>query len=162
MACYPRGMRLTMIVAVMLAGLPATGCDSQACTLIGCGSSFQIEFERPAWPAGDYKVTLVADGETIECSATFPLQCDGPPACPESSKVVLGLSGCALAPSQQSLTHVEFMQGSTPKSVEVTVHQDDALLGEAAYSPEYSDSHPNGPDCDPKCTSAEAVKLTLQ
>ncbi len=48
---------------------------------------------------------------------------------------------------------------SAPKSVEVRVFQDDVLVG--AYTPVYSESFPNGPDCGPGCVSAESVMLAL-
>lgn len=146
----------------MLAGLlAATGCDSQACTLIGCGPAFQVELQRPEWTAGSYKITVIADGETIECTATLPLKCDAPPPCPGSSNLILGQDGCALDPSEHRLAYLEFTQGSAPKSVEVQVHQDDVLLGEGAYTPEYSESQPNGPDCAPTCVSADSATLAL-
>ncbi|WAS91726.1 hypothetical protein [Nannocystis punicea] len=155
-------MRRKILLAASLACLPAAGCDSQACTLIGCGSSFQIALQRDAWTAGKYEVTVVADGETIECSATLPLQCDAPPACPEASQLLLGLDGCALDPAQHKLGSLEFQQGRAPKSVSVQVRQDGALLGEGEYSPVYSESQPNGPDCEPTCVGAEAVALALK
>ncbi|PCC72931.1 hypothetical protein SAMN02745121_02049 [Nannocystis exedens] len=151
-----------ILLATALASLPSAGCDSQACTLIGCGSTFQIALQRAAWTAGEYTVTVVADGETIECAATLPLQCDAPPACPQSSQLILGLEGCALDPSQHKLGNLEFQQGRAPKSVAVQVLQDGALLGEGQYSPNYSESQPNGPDCEPTCVGADGVTLTLK
>lgn len=154
-------MTTKLVLAALLAGLLATGCETQSCTAIGCGAAFQVEFQRDGWPAGDYEITVVADGETIECSVTMPLQCDAPSPCPESSQVILGREGCALEPSAQKLNYVEFSPGKTPKSVTVKVQQDDALLGEGVYAPAYSESQPNGPDCEPTCKSAESAVLAL-
>lgn len=155
-------MHRKILLALSLACLPSTGCDSQACTLIGCGSTFQIALQRDAWTAGEYTVTVVADGETIECAATLPLQCEAPPACPQNSPFILGLEGCALDPSQHKLGNIEFQQGHAPKSVALQIHQDGALLGEGQYSPTYSESQPNGPDCEPTCVGADSVTLALK
>ena len=49
----------------------------------------------------------------------------------------------------------------TPASVAVSVHHDDALLGEGSYSPTYATSEPNGPDCEPTCKNAPSAELSL-
>jgi len=149
-----------------LAILPAAiGCTTTStdCTAIGCGPAFLVQFERTgAWSPGNYRVTVVADGETVECTATLPLDCEGPPPCPSSAGFLVALNGCALDPSQHSITGVEFFQGSAPQSVEVRVYQDDVLLGEDRYFPSYTESQPNGPDCEPVCKNAEIADLALQ
>ena len=155
-------MHRKILLSLALACLPSTGCDSQACTLIGCAGTFQIALQRDAWTAGEYTITVVADGEAIECAVTLPLQCEAPPACPQGSPFVLGLEGCALDPSQHKLGSVEFQQGHAPKSVAVQVRQDGALLGEGQYSPTYSESQPNGPDCEPTCVGADSATLALK
>ncbi|MDC0716827.1 hypothetical protein [Nannocystis bainbridge] len=155
-------MRPQIVLIASLLALPAAGCESQACTLIGCVGTFAVFLERAAWTAGEYTVTVVADDETIACTATLPLQCDAPPACPEASQLTLGVEGCKLPPAQHKLGNLEFRQGKAPKSVSVQVHQDDVLLGEGTYTPDYSESQPNGPDCGPICVGAEGVTLTLK
>ena len=155
-------MPLKPALAVLLAAtLPLLACD-RACTLVGCGSPLQVDLERAAWTPGTYEVTVVADGETTVCSATLPLDCDAPPACGASSELIVGLSGCAGPPSEHKLGPIELPHGTAPKSVEVRVAQDGALIGEAVYTPTYTESYPNGPDCGPPCFGAESVTLTLQ
>ncbi len=150
-----------LILTVLLTGLTIAGCD-HACTLIGCGMAFQVDLQRAAWTAGNYEVTVIADGETIECTVTLPLDCDAPDPCGGSTKLILGRDGCALPPSQHKLSSVAFADGSAPASVEVRVLQDEVLLGEAVYMPEYSESEPNGPDCGPACKSAASGVLALK
>ena len=149
------------LVLVAMLALPATGCDSQACTLIGCGAGFLVDFQRAAWTPGSYKVAVVADGDAIECTAELPLNCDASLACPGASNVLLILDGCAVDPSKHRIVGIEFEEGFAPKAVEVRVFQDDMLLGEGTYMPEYSESFPNGPDCGSACVSAESVVLAL-
>jgi hypothetical protein len=158
-------LKKMLMGAGLALSLAAPGCslESAGCTELGCASTFSVAFQRAGgWPAGSYRVTVVADGETFACTATMPLQCNAPPACPSSAGIIIGLSGCALDPSQQSITGVEFLQGKAPQSVTVSVHQDDVLLGEGTYTPSYTESQPNGPDCEPTCKSGGSEELTLQ
>jgi len=150
-----------VVLVAMLVGLPATGCDPQACTQIGCGAEFRVEFQRPAWTPGSYRVELEVDGDSLECIATLPLDCEAPPPCPGAPQLQLLLDGCALDPSQHRIAGLEFQGGSAPKSIAVRVLQDDALLGEGAYTPVYTESFPNGPDCGPACVQAESAALAL-
>lgn len=155
-------MRMILLfLGAALVGLVGASCEPQGCTLIGCGPSFKVELQRAAWTPGEYTVTVVADDETFECAVSFPLQCDAPPPCPEDAEFILALSGCAGDPAEHSLPWLEFQQGSVPAAVEVRVHQDGALLGEGAYTPEYDESHPNGPGCEPLCVSAPDAVLAL-
>lgn len=159
-----KNMLMGMALAAALAtAAPGCALESAGCTEIGCGSAFSVAFQRAGgWEAGTYRVTVVTDGETLECTATLPLDCNAPAPCPSSSGIIIGLSGCALDPSQQSITGVEILQGKAPQSVQVSVYQDEALLGEGSYTPSYTESQPNGPDCEPICKSAGSVELALQ
>lgn len=151
----------TSVSGAALAVLALLGCD-RACTQIGCGAAFSVEFQRAAWTAGDYVITVIADGETTECAVTLPLDCAAPPPCGEAAGVVLTQEGCALPASEHELGGVEFLDGQAPKSVTVRVEQDGAPLGEATYAPKYSESFPNGADCGPGCNSADAETLALE
>lgn len=40
--------------------------------------------------------------------------------------------------------------------------QNDELLGEGSFTPEYRMTRPNGPGCDPVCTMAPSDVLVLE
>jgi hypothetical protein len=143
-------------------GLTLSGCVKfTSCTEIGCAGGFTVDFRRPSWDAGTYRVTVVADGETTECTATLPfVSCNGQPPCPGSPKFLLNLSGCALPPSQHAIAGLTF-PSTQPASVTVSVHKDGNLLGEQTYAPRYTTTRPNGPDCEPVCTGAPPETLAL-
>lgn len=121
------------------------------CTEIGCVSGFRVTLSASSWKAGKYDVVVVADGVTTTCSASLPLtststaDCTGP-------GVQLGLSGSMLPAAQQSLSEIALT--ATPKSVKITVSRDGAELATKSFTPAYTTARPNGPDCEPVCTSA--------
>jgi hypothetical protein len=154
-------MTRTFVPGVALAALALLSCD-HACTQIGCGAAFSVEFQRAAWTAGDYVITVTADGQTTECTATLPLDCAAPPPCGDAAGLILIQDGCALAASEHKLGGVEFLDGQAPTSVNVRVEQDGALLGEAVYAPAYTESRPNGDDCEPTCNQADGETLALK
>jgi hypothetical protein len=131
-----------------------------ACTLIGCGPAFALRFEKDGpWATGDYRVLVDLEGTRVECTATLPLSCDAPLSC-DDPDVFLLLEGCALPPGDHALGGVEIQQG-TPASISVEVIHGGDSLATGAWNPDYQTSRPNGPDCDPECTTAPAESLSI-
>lgn len=154
-----RSSLLAALALIAACGDSSSGADGQACTTIGCVDGFSVNVASTGtWKPGNYLVTVVADGVTTTCSATFPLtgaaaQCSG-------SGVVVGLSGSALPAEQQSIPNVAIQ--STPKSVKVEIARDGASLGSQTFTPTYKTSQPNGPNCAPTCTQAsDTLTVTL-
>lgn len=141
--------------------LAVAGCD-HACTLIGCGNPLQVDLQRAAWTPGTYEITVIADGETSECTVILPLDCNAPSPCGDAPNLIIEREGCALPAPQHKIGAVAFTGDSAPAAVEVRVVQDGVLLGEAAYTPKYTESTPNGPNCGPACKSSDPVTLALK
>ncbi|AKT38461.1 hypothetical protein [Chondromyces crocatus] len=159
-------LALALTGAACIVTTSSSGEPSGACTQIGCGGAFSVEFARNgAWPAGTYRVSVETDGATVDCTTTLPFSgCSEAPACTSTPGFILGLSGCALPASEHKLSGIEFPQttpSSPPARISVKVYADETLLGEGAYTPTYTTSQPNGPDCGPTCTGAPPVVLTL-
>ena len=133
-----------------------------ACTEIGCGAAFRVEFTRASWPAGTVNVVVDADGTTTNCSVTLPFaSCDAAPQCDQASPpFLLELVGCALPPAQQTIGGI-FWPTTGPQQVTVTISQDGTMLGTQMFQPTYSMSSPNGPDCPPVCNQAPSATLAL-
>lgn len=130
------------------------------CTLIGCGSAFQVTFQKTsAWAAGDYRVVVGMDGTNVECTATLPLTCDAPFPCSDPN-VLLILSGCALPPSEHSLGGVDIVLG-TPATVSIEVFYQGQSVATDQWTPAYITSRPNGAACDPECTTAPGETMTI-
>jgi hypothetical protein len=139
---------------------PPPAPPSRACTEIGCGPAFGVEFQRAAgWGLGVYRIELQVDGETVSCERQIPLHCDEEPACSRADVQLVEI-GCALDVSQQSLGGVQFV-AEGPAQVSVRVRHDDTELGTAEYAPQYTESRPNGPDCEPVCRQAKHETLVL-
>jgi hypothetical protein len=67
------------------------------------------------------------------------------------------LSGCSEG-NAETITAVSFK--SAPLTVELAVRRDGMVVGEAKVRPEYTESHPNGPECG-TCNSAPAHMTAL-
>jgi hypothetical protein len=149
---------------VMACILLLAGCDrlTRSCTTIGCGAPFDVRFVRPTWPAGQYRVEVTADGRTGACQVSLPFaSCQVAVPCEGAKAWFLGLSGCALPTADHSLSGVTF-NDSRPAQVTVTVSQDGRQLASQTFQPAYTDSWPNGKDCDEvPCRTAPSPSMQL-
>jgi hypothetical protein len=129
---------------------------SGSCTEIGCIDGLSVTFAPALMGKGTYRFDVTVDGTPYSCDATIPLE-GSSTVCGADNVVSIFLSGTELDPSKQSLPglHVE----GTPKSVQIQVHRDKALVADADLSPKYQEVQPNGPHCPPTCHSA-AVDVT--
>lgn len=168
-------MNTRKTIALGLAALVTAlvGCGSEttgggmtsgplACTEIGCGPAYHVEFTRASWPAGSVTITVEADGTTTNCSVTLPFtSCDVGPQCDQATPAFLiELSGCALPPAQHAITGISWST-TGPQQATITVSQDGMMLGTQMVQPTYTMSTPNGPDCPPVCNQAPAVTMAL-
>jgi hypothetical protein len=160
-------MSIRLAASCILLSLFLLSCSdilpSSGCTEVGCGPAFSVGFVRKGpWAPGDYGVTVTVDGAPFKCTATLPLSCNAPSPCPEGAPFFLGSSGCALDPSEHSLSGVEISQGSAPASVQIEVTLDGNGIGSDTFTPTYTTSSPNGPGCGPDCKSAPGATLILK
>jgi hypothetical protein len=131
-----------------------------ACTEIGCGVAFSVQFEKSGtWTPGHYRVDVSLDGRTVECAADFPLACDAALACDDPG-ISLQLSGCALPPESHAITGVDILT-DTPAEVSVEVLDETGSLASGTWQPIYVTSQPNGPECSPECRTAPPVTLVI-
>jgi hypothetical protein len=155
------------IGAVFAAALLA-GCDPNAddamnrqCTARGCGSAFQLAFDRRSvWAPGMYTVEVTADGAKSTCEVTIPLVCNQAPRCSAGAGWSPILSGCALDPGQHAVAGLIF-EKTAPARVEVQVLDRGRRIGMGSFMPIYKMSQPNGPGCEPTCRSAPIEELAL-
>jgi hypothetical protein len=138
---------------------PAATPDAKNCTALGCMNGFSLDFSATSWPAGKYTLDLTVDGARGACEVNLPLQENSSATC-SLPGVTVGLSGSALPAAQQSLSGLQW-SGTRPALVEVAVRLDGAPFGKPmSFRPAYKTSRPNGPDCEPTCTSA-SDRMTL-
>jgi len=152
------------VVALAIVSGGQTGCwSSKACTLIGCGNSFQVPFQPAAghWSPGRYDVTVVADGASGICTVTLPFDsCASAPVCTGADGWSVLESGCALAPELHAIAGVTFT--TTPKNVQILISLDGRQVASGSFVPTYKVFQPNGPDCEPTCSQAVAATLVVQ
>jgi hypothetical protein len=156
----PPVVRLFLLLALVACVPLGAGQDGGACPDIACGPSYQVTFTRPGpWPAGSYRVEVIADGLGNSCDIVMPMSCDHPPRCQGSPAWLPVLVGCALDPSEQRIDGITF-ERATPASVMVSVWQGDRSLGMRTFMPGYRTSA--GPaGCNFTCTQASGETMSL-
>jgi hypothetical protein len=131
-----------------------------ACTEIGCEDGLMIRVTPvDSWPHGAYRFAITYDGTTTSCTGSLPLPpCESRALSCDGREPLIGESGCALDSAAHAFGDIMF--SSTPASVAVEVFLDDRSVGSGRFTPAYQTVQPNGPGCEPVCTSA-AVELAL-
>lgn len=121
------GVMRTLMIASVFSALVAAGCvGSNACTLIGCVDGVQVNWSGAS---SVDRGTITADGVAI------PFNC----ATGSTSTLVCTGTGVRL-------------QGRPARlQVEVTTATGTRT---ASFTPQYVQSRPNGPGCDPVCNNA--------
>jgi len=168
-------MRAVMSGAVLAAVGVALGCSpgrggsaggdaapptGRACTQIGCQDGLVLRvLPAAAWPHGQYRFDIEHDGATVVCTGALPLPpCDRRAVICDAPEPTIVESGCALEPAAQAFGDVVF--STRPADVAVVVSRDGMIIGSGRWSPVYRTHQPNGPGCEPVCTSA-TVDLVL-
>ena len=147
-----RARLLGAVALTFLTGCSGADAGSVACTDMGCEDGLSVDFSLTE--PGDYTVEIVADGQTITCSATLPLPpCDRGGASCSAPGVLLMASGCALPASNHSLGGV-MLSGAHPETVEVVVSRDGNEERRQSFTPTYQRVAPNGEACGPICNQA--------
>jgi hypothetical protein len=147
--------------------LAAAGCyELEACTEIGCGLPFQVNFVKAsAWRPGSYTVEVETDRSPAPsaCETQLPfggcqiaVPCEGP-----AEDWRMGLSGCALPTDNHTITGVSF-SSARPVMVKVSVFHDGRPIGTGTFTPTYTVSRPNGRNCEPECRTAPTASLALE
>jgi hypothetical protein len=152
--------KVALLSIFALVSILVQRCSTETCTLVGCGTSFEVGFTGETGKPGRYQVDVVADGVPSTCELTLPKNCESQPTCSSvTSSWGLMLSGCA-AGDPQSIDGVAF-HGQAPLTVDLVVRRDGAVVGQASVRPDYQESRPNGPQCDPVCRSAPRFETAL-
>jgi hypothetical protein len=150
-------MRTTLLW--VLASLLGACSSDKACTTIGCVDGFSLSFGAGAKTVGSYVIDLDVDGKKVRCEAKLPLPpCEQAQSSCNDPSVSLDLSRCALDASTHSISGLRI--SGKPAKVVVSVNRDNLQLLTEEFTPAYTTSTPNGPDCPPVCTQAN-TSLTI-
>lgn len=122
--------------------------EPKACTEIGCMDGVSLDFSLT--DPGNYIVTATTTPDHGVTQCTVPLPFDGSETC--SGPGQLGLSGSELPPDQQAISGMTFTFTDLTE-VHLNVNLDGASIIDHAYPVSYTISQPNGPDCEPTCSS---------
>lgn len=162
-----RPVALAAVLAAAMATLPACNTDSGsfggiACTEIGCQDGFILMLSpSDGWPQGAYEFALETEAGKTTCKGSIPL-----PPCGQSGLTCattpdrgeknprVAISGCALDGASQSFPQIDFPDG--PAQVNVRIAKDGTTLVNQVFTPQYTTSSPNGPQCGPVCRQSSA------
>lgn len=136
---------------------------NQACTEIGCQNGLHLTWPQGSWKSGTYSVEVTLDGTKVTCEGRLPLAaCDSGPTfkCSPGASVRVGESGCALPAAQHGLSGIDIE--SSPAQVKIAVRRDGVEVSAQDLTPTYTDSRPNGPQCEPVCHQASAALVLPQ
>lgn len=158
--------------AAMVSAIGCTsGCDGhapagmlpagRACTQIGCQDGLLVQvLPANGWPHGEYRFDIHYEDVRAVCTGLLPLpSCDRRALVCDATEPTIVESGCALEPAAHAFGDIVF--SSTPAEVAVVVTHDGKKVGAGRWNPIYRTSQPNGPGCEPVCTTA-AVELVLR
>jgi hypothetical protein len=159
----------------LLQGAACNVLEGHSCTEIGCGEGVGVNV-RPVggtWPAGAYRLELGLDDVAGTCDFTVP---EDLPAMRGSATSLTCLDGatlllqqifdcrsiseggavsqtCEPVADQYELTLSAF---GTPTTLTLVLTRDGEELVSENRELTYTESRPNGPDCEPVCRQAQA------
>jgi hypothetical protein len=175
-----RRFRLWVAVGVcgLLAGAACNGLESHECTEIGCGDGVGVNILPVGgiWSAGAYRLELSLDDLSGSCDFSVPEDLPDPRSatsltCLDGASVWLqqvfechsvteggGVSeSCQPIANQYELTLSTF---GKPTTLRLVLTRDGEELISENRELSYTESRPNGPDCEPVCQQAQ-VDLTF-
>ncbi len=159
-------MHRRLAAFALLACLPFfDGCDSGSCTLAGCsGGSAQLIVLGPNWDelepvVHQLDVTLDDTSFTVTCDIA-QLQCDAPVDVRGDLPLNVFVRG-----DGQIVIDVgdEFGSGEElPEGYAVTVTREGTVVTEDSGSFVYTETRPNGPDCQPVCRNTDGAFVMVE
>jgi len=161
-----------LFTGALLAALLSSGCQTQACTEVGCAAPLTIQLQALDWVSGAYVVSVTESERSFECTFDRGTLGAGGQAGGQSQDESWGVvHGCEqTAGDPAELGEVPGMWGNETEGifivinhaaerVPVNVRRDGALLLEVELTPSYMRSQPNGPECAPTCFNASETLM---
>ena len=149
---------LTFALPCFALALAACG-SNKLCTLLGCESGVRLEREIVTTPADVAKLTLTICRNGECASGKFASSAGGAQACSLSGPLKVTL--CSLSQPQKggAFSLTAQLPAPSPKDGDeytFKIVNDDtgAALLEVKKNVSYTTTQPNGPDCEPTCTTA--------
>ena len=148
--------------------------EPHICALVGCLSAFRINVAPDAeWPDGQYEYRLNVDGQEAVCRGSLPGKlcergdfgkgdADRAPAivCEGAFRELrFDTAGCVLHRRMHGFDHLYVASGA--KHVRLRLFRNDKEIAAGDWEPVYKESFPNGPSCEPRCSTAPAVTLEV-
>jgi hypothetical protein len=159
-------MKLALgLCAVSLFSMVAA-CDSNQCTLIGCGPALTLTIQGAddePLPESTYEIVVVLDGEpnVVTCGHAPEAGgwfCEDPEGMPTFDLFAYVESGPA-----RIVIEIQGSDGGDvvgPRNVDVDVMAGDATLAIETLSPQYEASEPNGEGCG-RCEHADVDPIEI-
>ncbi|MCR9159858.1 MAG: hypothetical protein ACE37F_05875 [Nannocystaceae bacterium] len=150
----------------LLACLPLVpGCNTSTCTLVGCsGGSAQLIVLGPNWGAlepVEHRLDVSLDDTSFTVSCDIAQQtCDGPVVRSGDLPLSVFIRG-----EGQIVIDIGDEFGSSdalPDDYAVTVTRAGTVVTDDSGSFVYTQTRPNGPDCEPVCRSTDGAFVMVE
>lgn len=137
--------RLLLLTLPFVAACPIV----KECTLIGCVSELILDVTADGAPVRILSGSVTVGGTTyaVQCDGTDATGSDAAVQCPEVGQILIMLpDGAGGGEVEYALTGLDGADtGYNP-----------GFDGSGSFTPDWSSSQPNGPDCGPTCWNATA------
>ena len=146
-------------LAAVVLSFVTSSCSGKGCHDVGCAAALTIDVNPSpgsTFAPGTYLVEIDAGSgrEQVSCD----IRAD--PSTSWCSQTASAAVVVRTDPGQSGLAHFRITSALRPARVLLRVVINGAELGARVVAPRYSESHPNGSDCEPTCSSAsETVTL---
>lgn len=167
--------RITILALLGSTVLSSACVTTKACTEVGCNDQLgaTIEATSASLPPGMHRLDVVADGTTLSCTFTVPVEPlpgGGLPAPTCSPGLMLSVGPAVTcttfedgsAQGQRCDPIPDRVQerlwvGGAPAHITVTQWAGGTMIFQQTASPTYKISYPNGPECGPVCRQGDAT-----
>lgn len=153
--------QLAALASLLLTAACGGSSKNPACTEMGCQTGMRIGFRSASgqWSKGTYRVQVLADDASANCTVTIPLPKDAEkPAC-AGDFVVLEQDGALLPIAAQKLGGVQVLRAA--EKITVRVSRDGRELVQGTYAPAWRSVQPNGPGCPPTCQQGDEAEMVI-
>lgn len=141
-----------------MASVFVPSCTTKACTEVGCGTSLQVQFSGATDVPGRYRVELVADNVATSCEVS--LDPNDRPVCSGANVLWHILAYPDKGDGVVRIQGFELWSG-TPAEIDFVVYRDDKIVGGETFRPTYTESRPNGEDCEPVCRQSRGFQTEI-
>ena len=154
-----------LLISLLALGVAPSCVLTQDCSLAGCGGALLRIFvegpDRAALDDASYEIVVDLDGVTYTGECVVPQPGTTPCAAFEGEGPRLVEATVLSTGTISILVRDQEDAGPRPSEVSLLVTAEGTTVADEQWSPSYETTYPNGEECGPACTSAEARTVVV-